>query len=445
MGIKGKLWRLLRNWYSGGRCKVRLNGKCSEGFAVERGVKQGSVLSPVLFLIVMDPLLKVLHESSLGLSINGFYAGGFLHADDIRTLATSNDSLVQQAELVKVFAAENFLMLNVEKCEVIVFGTAGGVSPSCKVDGCALPVGSEGKCLGFWWKSNLLATRCVEENIKKARKAFFGYGSIGVFQGRLNPLSAASVIETCIMPILLYGAENWVMTPDLMKKLERFQGELAKRVLCWPRHHSNTAATLAVGLQSMQSRILGRKLSFLQHILDSDGESVSGRVLVSLSGGVTSACLVKECLELEEMCGVKCAERMLLGDVRWGREMKDLVKDADYTRHLERCLEKAPLIARVEKDVGWRRTWDELLDLKSRHLQGLKSLSRLMSHHGKGSKPCPLCEDAELPWSVLSHALMKHWEVMGLPESSDEEWVLDRFRTLNLNFLSKFWGLYHHN
>ena len=35
--------------------------------------------------------------------------------------------------------------------------------------------------------------------------------------------------------------------------------------------------------------------------------------------------------------------------------------------------------------------------------------------------------------------MMKHWEVMGLPESSDEEWVLDRFRTLNLNFLSKFW------
>ena len=65
------------------------------------------------------------------------------------------------------------------------------------------------------------------------------------------------------------------MTHDLMKKLERFQGELAKRVLCWPRNHSNTAATLAVGLQSMQSRILGRKLSFLQHILDSDGESVS--------------------------------------------------------------------------------------------------------------------------------------------------------------------------
>ena len=67
--------------------------------------------------LIAVELLKVLQDSSLGLSINGFYAGGFLHADDIRTLATSNDSLVQQAELVKVFAAENFLMLNVENAK----------------------------------------------------------------------------------------------------------------------------------------------------------------------------------------------------------------------------------------------------------------------------------------------------------------------------------------
>ena len=44
--------------------------KCSDRFGVERGIKQGSVLSPVLFLIVMDPLLKHLQESSLGLSVN---------------------------------------------------------------------------------------------------------------------------------------------------------------------------------------------------------------------------------------------------------------------------------------------------------------------------------------------------------------------------------------
>ena len=40
-----------------------------------------------------------------------FYAGGFLHADDIRTLATSTDSLDAQVTIVKKFSSENFLKL----------------------------------------------------------------------------------------------------------------------------------------------------------------------------------------------------------------------------------------------------------------------------------------------------------------------------------------------
>ena len=54
----------------------------------------------------------------------------------------------------------------------------------------------------------MLATRTITENIKKARRAFFAYGSIGAFQGDLSPLSSRSVVETCVMPVLLFGSEN---------------------------------------------------------------------------------------------------------------------------------------------------------------------------------------------------------------------------------------------
>ena len=203
------MWRLLKNWYEGGSCQARLDGKLSQSFPVGRGVKQGSVLSPALFLLMMDRLLRQLQASGLGLTINTYYAGGYMHADDIRTLATSEETLTRQIALVKKNAEENLLKLNTNKCEIVVLSRDRNFAPpSCEVEGSEMPVGDVGKCLGYWWKGDLLATRSVDENIKKARRAFFHYGSIGVFQGDICPLSSKSVLECCVIPVLLYGCEN---------------------------------------------------------------------------------------------------------------------------------------------------------------------------------------------------------------------------------------------
>ena len=54
-----------------------------------------------------------------------------------------------------------------------MFGTAkGDVTPEIEVDGCVMPCSGVAKCLGFWWRRDLLTTRCVDENIKKAEVGF---------------------------------------------------------------------------------------------------------------------------------------------------------------------------------------------------------------------------------------------------------------------------------
>ena len=81
------------------------------------------MLFPAFFILVMDTLLRQLKASGVGFTVNNFYAAGFLHADDLRMLATNEESLECQLVLVKVFAEENLLKLNVGEYEIDCFFT----------------------------------------------------------------------------------------------------------------------------------------------------------------------------------------------------------------------------------------------------------------------------------------------------------------------------------
>ena len=115
-GISGKSWRLLKQWYTGVKSQVRVNGS-SAPLPTNRGVRQASVLSPVLFLLVMDPLLIELKSKSCGLNVFGLDVGAFAHADDIRSLATNLVDCQKQISTVKHFCNSKGLTLNADKCE----------------------------------------------------------------------------------------------------------------------------------------------------------------------------------------------------------------------------------------------------------------------------------------------------------------------------------------
>ena len=121
-----------------------------------------------------------------------------------------------------------------------------------------------------------MANRAVEEGIKKARRSFFHYGASGVFQGDLSPLSSRTVVESCVMPVLLYSCENWVLTEQLISRLETYQGELAERILKLPKWASNTAANVVMGWTTVTARVVVQKLNFLHQLVSAEGVWVAG-------------------------------------------------------------------------------------------------------------------------------------------------------------------------
>ena len=61
----------------------------------------------------------------------------------------------------------------------------------------------------------------------------------------------------------------------------------------------------------------------------------------------------------------------------------------DREKRLERCGERAPLIAKVAEVYGWSKLWEAALDLAD-----------AMSHHGRGNHPCHLCDAAPLEEAI---------------------------------------------
>ena len=413
--VNGKMWRLIRNWYQNGRGFVQIDGRMSPVFPVERGVRQGSILSPTLFNIVMDPLLRSMEAANIGLSVNNFYGGAYLHADDIRTIANSKESLEVQVNEVVKFSNSNFLQLNAAKCEIVSFSMSNPVvSPDISLNGSLLPASGTAKCLGYQWNHDLSAKPSVEHNILKARRSFFAYGSMGVFQSNLSPLSGRSVVETCVLPVLLYGSENWCLTNQSTEKLDSFIGELSKRLLKFPKWFSNLSASIICGFNSASCLCLCRKLRFLRKILSSGGKCpISSETLKALSDDSDSICLIRECRQLELAYDTDFTSLLLdpNSEHPYSTVMKKSLQSRDRELRLQTLEERADMetIVNVERAVGWLKLWDLALENGQRCTDGIKHLARVLVYPTHASKVCPLCDTESLQnASLLDHVLKEH-------------------------------------
>ena len=140
--------------------------------------------------------------------------------------------------LVKAFADKNFLRLNINKCEIVMFSRDQSTAlPSCDVDGSILPAGDVGKCLAYWWKSDLPATKSVEENILKALKSspcFFPlWGVPGWHQPLIIQVSDwLWMLEERLLGDCRCWAESWVIMGEVADPVHGVMWQPFSRQ-CW--------------------------------------------------------------------------------------------------------------------------------------------------------------------------------------------------------------------
>ena len=249
---------------------------------------------------------RLTENSDTSLSLVGVNAGCGAHADDIRTCTIGAVGVERQAAFLQSLTSENSLRLNMTKTEIVHLARHPVPTENVNINNTQIETKKEAKCLGVWWTQDLSSCKSVEENISKARRAFFALGAIDIFQGACNPLTALSLFNTFVLPILLYGCEIWSLNDPLLEKLESFQGEIGKRILSLPKYYNNLSVKIALKWPSFRVLVLIRKLSYLAKLLSQEPTSTHVRLFHSLaSANALDIALVRQCKELEISYGTQ--------------------------------------------------------------------------------------------------------------------------------------------
>ena len=121
MGIPDHLSCLLRNLYAGQEATVRTGLGTTDWFQIRKGVCQGCILSPYLFNLYAEHIVKNagLEEAQAGFKFDGRNINNLRYADDATLMAESEEELKSLLMKVKVESEKVGLKLNIQKTKIM--------------------------------------------------------------------------------------------------------------------------------------------------------------------------------------------------------------------------------------------------------------------------------------------------------------------------------------
>ena len=124
-GITGRFFNVIKNIYMDDKACVKMDHKRGELFDINQGVRQGCVLSPLLFNIFISDLAKELEELDGKMKINDKEINSIFWADDIIMLADSQEHLQRMLNLLEDYCKKNKLQVNTDKTKTMIFNKTG--------------------------------------------------------------------------------------------------------------------------------------------------------------------------------------------------------------------------------------------------------------------------------------------------------------------------------
>ena len=240
LDIDGKDLRILSNLYWRQTATVRIDGEHSEETSIRRGVRQGCVLSPDLFNIYSENILREIEDIN-GISLGGHNINNLRYADDTVLIAESEQTLQNMLDTVVVASEKKGLALNISKTESMTI-SKNPQAPPCNINSRGIPVKQveKFKYLGYLLTSDGKCTTKIRKRIAEAKVTFKKFSSIMI--NRIIKIDTKfRILKTYVWSVILYGCECWTITNNIRKKLEATEMWFLRRILkiSWLEKKSN--------------------------------------------------------------------------------------------------------------------------------------------------------------------------------------------------------------
>ena len=273
--------QVIKSLYKGTTNEVRAFNQVSERFTTDEGVRQGSSLSPLLFITAIDEVMK-----ECKIKFKRYYVGYHslqpIHlemctfADDIILMADSESKLEHNLQKYNDIAKRFGLKINDKKTEILRISEEekGNNKPiNIKVDGRLISGAEQYKYLGTIINRTGTQTDEINNRINQTNKLFYALDKETFLRNKnISRETKMKVYRSVYVPTLLYGCENWVLNRRQEQRIVAMQMKYIRRVTGSRRLDKirNTALRRMVRVPSILIEVEKRKMRWFGHIIRMD-------------------------------------------------------------------------------------------------------------------------------------------------------------------------------
>ena len=221
--------RMITELYMNQEEVIRVGNGESDSGIIERGVRQGCPISPLLFSIYAEMMMiEAMDQVNDGMKVAGEVIKDVRFADDQAMVANSEAGLQKQMDSLVRTAKEYDMKINSKKTKSIVISKKENSNVSILVNGQAIERVSRFKYLGSVVSEDGRSLEAVKERIVLAKDVFSKTREL--LTKRMSRSLKKKMIKTLIWPVALYGCETWTLRKEETLRLNAFEMWLWRRM-----------------------------------------------------------------------------------------------------------------------------------------------------------------------------------------------------------------------